>query len=108
MLPRRLRLTRTSFPKGGGRAQTQHFSAVFGASAQGGGAAAVVSKKVARRAVARNLIRRRMLEVMRPYALPQRFLVVYARAGSQNLSYNALARELTPLLDRITSHNRHA
>ena len=100
MLPRRLRLSRRAFPTGGARLATPHFSVVLGPS-RAGGAAAVVSKKVARRAVARNLLRRRMLEVMGPHVSPERYLVVYAKAGSPSLPFKALAAELDSLLSRI-------
>lgn len=61
----------------------------------------MVSKKVARRAVARNLLRRRMLELMRAYVSPERYLVVYAKAGSPALTFRAMAEELSSLLSRI-------
>lgn len=105
MLPRRHRLSRASFPgRGAGRrAETPHFSLVAGASSAGG-ASAVVSKKVARRAVDRNLLKRRMLSLMRPYVDHARFLVVYARSGAAALPYPALAEELTALLSRSVRH----
>ena len=101
MLPRRLRLARRAFPLKGARDGSPHFSLLSGPSGAGG-ASAVVSKKVARRAVARNLLRRRMLSVLRPYALPGRYLVVYARGGSAELSYAELSAELSGLLARAT------
>ncbi len=106
MLPRRSRLSRASFPgpRAGFRGSTAHFSAVWGPSLHGGGAAAVVSKKVARRSVDRHLLKRRMLEAMRPYALPGRFLVVYAKGGSTTLPFRAVAEELQTLLAKTTHH----
>lgn len=106
MLPRRSRLSRVSFPgpRAGFRGSTPHFSVVWGPSSHGGGAAAVVSKKVARRSVDRHLLKRRMLEAMRPFALPDRFLVVYAKAGSPTLAFRALAEELQSLLVKTTHH----
>ncbi len=87
------------------RAASPHFSIVWGASREGG-AAAVVSKKVARRATARNLLRRRMLSVMKPFVSGNRYLVAYARAGSDTLPFHALSGELSVLLARATSSHR--
>lgn len=103
MLPRRSRLPRAAFPdaRGAFRAASVHFSLSW-APVKAGGAAAVVSKKVARRAVDRHLLKRRMLEVLRPYASPSRSLVAYAKAGSLGLPYAAVKAELEPLLLRAT------
>lgn len=103
MLPRSRRLTRATFPdsRAGYRAASQHFSLSWGA-AKSGGAAAIVSKKVARRSVDRHLLKRRMLSVVRPYAATDRFLIAYARAGSPALSFTLLKQELTNLLARST------
>lgn len=105
MLPRRSRLSRVTFPGGrtGSRAASPHFSILWG-GAKSGGAAAVVSKKVARRSVDRHLLKRRMLAVIRPFAAEGRFLVVYARAGSPSLTYKALQEELSTLLIRVSAH----
>lgn len=110
MLPRRSRLSRVSFPgpRAGFQASTPHFSAVWGPSTHGGGAAAVVSKKVARRSVDRHLLKRRMLQAMRPFALPDRFLVVYAKGGSHTLPFRALAEELQTLLAKTINHSAHS
>lgn len=103
MLPRRSRLSRAAFPdsRSSYRAASAHFSLIW-APAKAGGAAAVVSKKVARRSVDRHLLKRRMLEVLRPYADPSRSLVAYAKAGSLGLPYAAVRAELEPLLSRAT------
>jgi RNase P protein component len=104
MLPRRLRLSRASFPgrTAGARASSESFSVVSGPS-KGGGCAAVVGKSVARRANARNLLKRRMLAVLRPWCSPDRYLVVYAKAAAATLPYRTLAAELTGLLRRLRS-----
>lgn len=65
-----------------------------------GGAAAVVSKAVAKRSPDRHTLKRRMLDVMRPYVRPDQYLVAYARAGSPALSYKELTHELSSLLAR--------
>lgn len=102
MLPRRLRLSRTSFPSRstGNRASSPSFTAVFGVSKEGG-CAAVVGKAVARRAVARHLLKRRIFAIIRPWCRTDRFLVVHARSSAASLSYKELAAELTELMRRI-------
>lgn len=101
MVPRRLRLSRASFPgrAQGARASSEAFSLVSGPSHEGG-CAAVVGKAVARRSVDRHLLKRRMLAVMRPFCAPGRYLVVYARGPAAALPYRALAAELSGLLRR--------
>lgn len=105
MLPRRHRLSRATFPHGrdGSRAASPHFSLSWGV-ARSGGAAVVVSKKVARRSVDRHLLKRRMLAVMRPFVREDRFLVAYARTGAHTLPFKALKEELTALLIRTQAH----
>jgi len=102
MLPRRLRLTRHSFPaRGSGvRVFSQSFTLVSGPS-KAGGCAVVVSKAVARRASARNLLRRRILSLLQPVCRSDRFLVLYARGSAATLTHQALTEELTGLLARI-------
>ncbi len=99
MLSRRLRLSRDHFEAAGSgqKAQSPHFSVIF-KTTKNGGCAAVVSKKVARRAVDRHLLKRRILALMRPWCSPNRSLIVYARAGAPTLPYRALTAELSPLL----------
>jgi ribonuclease P protein component len=103
MLPRSRRLTRATFPdtRTAYRAVSPHFSLSWG-PAKAGGAAAIVSKKVAKRSVDRHLLKRRMLAVVASYASPSRFLIAYARAGSPALSFTLVKQELTSLLARIT------
>ena len=102
MLPRRLRLTRRTFPVAtGARAASTHFSLTAGPAAPGhGGCAVVVSKKVARLSVARHLLKRRMLAVMRPWCNADQSLVAYARSGAPLLPYKELASELSALLTK--------
>ena len=100
-LPRRLRLSRAAFPgalQGRHRAASEHFSLTWGAK---GGTAAVISKKVAKRSVDRHLLKRRMLETMRPYAKEGHSLIAYARSGAPSLSFPELKRELVSLLARV-------
>jgi ribonuclease P protein component len=63
----------------------------------------VVSKKVAKSAVARNTLKRRALSIVRRYLQPGRSFVLYARAGSPSLPYAGLERELAALLDSIAA-----
>jgi ribonuclease P protein component len=104
MLPRPKRLTRVTFGSvvQGKRAVSAHFS-VTAAKSEEGRAAAVISKKVARRAVDRHLLKRRMLAVAAPHVRAGRSFVIYARAGSLTLSYAALKRELETLLTTLPS-----
>jgi ribonuclease P protein component len=65
-----------------------------------GGLAVVVSKKAAKLAVSRHLLKRRMLAAMRLYARADRAIIAYARPGAAALSYRALEAELSELLAR--------
>lgn len=60
----------------------------------------MVSKKVSKLSVGRHLLKRRVLSVLRPWCLPARALVVYARPGSQTLTFPILKEELEGLLAR--------
>ncbi|MDB5195150.1 MAG: Ribonuclease protein component [Parcubacteria group bacterium] len=102
MLPRPKRLTRATFGPviAGKRALSAHFSVTVAPSVEGR-AAAVVSKKTAKRAVDRHLLKRRMLAVASPHVLSGRSFVMYARAGSLALPYRTLARELGDLLTSL-------
>lgn len=102
MLARARRLTRAavSAQKSGTRAVSAHFS-VTAFRSEEGRAAAVVSKKVARRSVDRHLVKRRMLEALAPFVAPGRSFIVYARAGSIELPYRALEAELRTLLTSL-------
>jgi ribonuclease P protein component len=102
MLSREKRLTRADFDAvaKGKRAISAHFS-VSAAPSSLGKAAAVVSKKVAKRSVDRHLLKRRMLAAAVPYIRPGRSFVLYARAGSPSLPFGTLKRELTELLTKL-------
>lgn len=99
MLPRPKRLDRASFGKvaAGKRAATRHFSVSILPSVEGR-AAVVVSKKVAKRAVDRHLLKRRVLSILASHVVPGRSFVVYARSGSPSLPYTVLTAEITELL----------
>ncbi|HEX2792299.1 MAG TPA: ribonuclease P protein component [Candidatus Paceibacterota bacterium] len=102
MIPRRLRLPRAHFASAtsGIRSVSPHFSLTVRKTSVSGGCAAVISKKVAKRAVDRHLLKRRIFSVMRPWCDPARSIIVYARAGSGALPFSALKRELAELLTR--------
>jgi ribonuclease P protein component len=102
MLPRRLRLTRQAFGEMRGlrRVQSPHFSISVGEAALGG-AAVVVSKKIAKSAVSRHLLKRRVMAVIRPYVEAHHTLVVYAREGANELPYPVLKDELISLVRSI-------
>ena len=108
MLPRRLRLTRRAFalPGHARRAASTHFSVSASPALSEGGCAVVVSKKVARLSVARHLLKRRILSVMRPWCAGPYSVIVYARAGSSNLSFHTLKTELSEILARILPEER--
>lgn len=102
MLPRRLRLSRTTFPKAGRgtRLSSLHFTLLYGPSSDGG-CSVVISKKVAPRSVDRHRIKRKMLALMRPYCLSTRYLVAYAKKDARALSSRELRTELTDLLTHL-------
>ena len=106
MIPRRLRLSRQDFESvlgGSGlqRAQSPHFSIVYGPKPEGsGGCGVVVSKKVVKSSVARHLLKRRIREVIRPTCRIDAVLVVYARPGAPSLPFEELKSELSELLER--------
>jgi ribonuclease P protein component len=99
MLPRAKRLTRADFAQvaKGKRALSAHFSVTV-LSSPIGRAAAVVSKKVAKRSVDRHQLKRRILAVAASHIQNGRSFVVFARGGSPALSSQALRQELTTLL----------
>ena len=60
----------------------------------------MASKKAAKLAVSRHLLKRRMLAVMRPFYSADRAIIAYARPGASRIPYRALAAELGSLLAR--------
>lgn len=106
MLPKRLRLSRRQFPdtRGLKRASSLHFSVSYGESPEGG-VAVIISKKVARLAVSRHLLKRRVLSILRPYAIENRVLVVHARADAANIPFSELKDELISLIRSILPTN---
>ena len=109
MLPRKLRLSREDFGEARGlkRAASPHFSVSYGPARGSGGAAVVVSKKVAKLAVARHLLKRRILSVARPYVATGRTLVIHVRPAAAALSFPELKSELNSLLGSILPAHRN-
>lgn len=103
MLKRGLRLKRSTFPAVGvgARTKSEHFSIVSGTSKSSSGCAVVVSKKVAKKSVDRHLLKRRVQAVMAPFCKKGRFIVVYAKNGSEKLNFQTLKKELVTLLTQI-------
>ena len=84
------------------RAMGPHFSISYGPTPETGGCGVVVSKKVEKSSVKRHLLKRRIREVLRNYCSKDHTLIVYARPGSQELSFEELSKELSEQIERIT------
>jgi ribonuclease P protein component len=106
MLPKKLRLTRETFPdtRGLKRASSAHFSVSYGDSAKGG-VAVVISKKVAKLAVSRHLLKRRILSVARPFVNGKHVIVIHTRPGAAGIPFTELKNELISLLGSILGRN---
>jgi ribonuclease P protein component len=102
MLPKSFRLTRQDFPDTRvlKRVTSPHFSISYGPSLNGG-IAVVISKKVARLAVSRHLLKRRILAVLRPYVSDTLVLVVHTRTGASAIPFPELKEELLSLVRSI-------
>ena len=109
-MPGRRALSRSDFSLISGdrsskRAASTHFSVTY--SSQGSGLAVVVSKKVAKSAVERHLIKRRIREaahaVANREAVVQSYgaLIIYARTGVGARPFAEIQAELTPLLEQL-------
>jgi len=110
MLPKRRRLSREGFDTARSlkRAASRHFSVSYGRQEGAGGAAVVVSKKVAKLAVSRHLLKRRVLAILDPYAREDETLIVFVRPGAAELPSPALRDELISLLsDILPAPNRN-
>lgn len=108
MLPRKNRISVKDFPAHkvqGFRAFSPFFSAVFYPLKREGSkeshAAIVVSKKTAKTAVARNLLRRRFYELLAPYFKDfsaVTTIVVYPKAEAQKAEFAVLRSEIEKAL----------
>src|SRR3989344_5669108 len=98
MLSREHRLSRLDFTalKRGKRATTEHFSCSFrrGAPLRVG---IVISKKVAKKATDRHLLKRRMSAIIEKERLQNGHYAFYARKDSPTLSFPHIKEEITTL-----------
>lgn len=83
------------------RATSPHFAVSWGPVEGSGGAGVVVTKKVEKSSVKRHVLKRRIREAIRPFASPTHALIVYARPGSQTLSFEDISSELSELIGRV-------
>lgn len=105
MLPRSQRLTRghfTASQKTAKRLSGEYFTLVVSPSPVFRGAV-VVSKKVAAKAVLRNLIKRRVMHVLEKNPPLPGTYVVYAKKGAAALPFSKIEEEVTSLLKKIKS-----
>lgn len=101
-----MRLSAVSAQAGGARVlSSPHFLVRIARDIEPVGfrAAAVVSARVSRAAVERNLLRRRIYACLRPFLvfLQDARLVIQAKQGAAALSFKELQSELSELLRRI-------
>lgn len=97
MFSKRTRLPKEAFGAPGKRVSSTHFSAITPHGVKG--YAVVVSKKVARLAVRRNRIKRRVRAALSALSLPPAF-VVFPRASADHLSAKELRTELAVLVSK--------
>lgn len=99
MLPTKNRLKREDFNtlKGGKRTVTEHFSCTSYPSPLLK-VAVVISKKVAKRAVDRHLLKRRIHSVIHKKSPPAGVYNIYARKNSPTLTYAHIEEEIATLL----------
>ena len=99
MFKRQQRLSRAAFDKAlasGKRRSGAHFSIVWSSTVSG--YAVVVPKKIARLSVTRHRIKRRVLEALRTLSVPKKGLIVFPRAGVEDMGYDEMRSELAQLL----------
>ncbi|OHA80230.1 MAG: ribonuclease P protein component [Candidatus Yonathbacteria bacterium RIFCSPHIGHO2_01_FULL_44_41] len=108
MLPRKNRISRKNFPTHkarGSRVFSPFFSAVFyqndDVEEKQSRMATVVSKKTAKTAVARNLLRRRFYELFMPYLkemIRPTTVVIYPKSEAQKVPFSFLKSEIEKAL----------
>lgn len=101
MFPRRERLSRAVFPTAlstGRRFSSQNLSVIFPKESKG--YAVIVSKKTARLAVTRHLIKRRVLAALRTLPLPPS-LIIFPKSSVSGMQYQDVKLELANLLSKI-------
>ena len=104
MVPRTKRLSRADFTSvaKGKRAVSAHFSLTYRIT-QESKVAVVVSKKIAKKATQRHLLKRRVLAVVRDILPPATSIIVYARKESVALPYSHIQKEMKELLTNLVS-----
>lgn len=105
MLPKRQRLSRREFEvllKKGRRIHGDHASLVILPAAETK-CGVVVSKKTARRATARNLMRRRVFSILRDTlpSIAPKHIAVLTRPSAVTLDFDALHDDLRALLVKV-------
>ncbi len=102
MLPRRSRLSREGFDSlmRSRRYSSPHFSLSIQENGQYAGLGVVISKKVAKLAVSRHLLKRRISSVLAPFHTDSRALALFAKPGSKELPFSELKSELLGLLEQ--------
>lgn len=100
MFPRSLRLSRAGFDQSRklSRKTTAHFSISYGAGIVAAGIGVIVPKKAVRSAVDRHRLKRRIREIVRTCVKQGGFpdiVVISARTGSSELSFQAITDELS-------------
>ncbi|MBU0749892.1 ribonuclease P protein component [Patescibacteria group bacterium] len=100
MLPRHSRLSREGFDAlmRARKTSSSHFAIAHQENSLYSGCGVVVSKKVARLAVSRHLIKRRIYSILKPFCTETRALAVFVRPGAKDLSFSEIEEELTALL----------
>lgn len=109
MLPRSNRISKKLFPNtsAGKVFSNSNFSLRFlikNGSTEQFKASVVVSKKVAKTAIKRNLLRRRVYSIIQKEGskIPKGLnLIVYAKSGSTELSFTELKQAITELLSVV-------
>lgn len=101
MLPRRSRLSREGFDSimRSRRYSSPHFSLSIQENGLYSGLGIVISKKVAKLAVSRHLLKRRISSVLAPFYTDTRAIAVFAKPGSKELPFPELKTELLGLLE---------
>ncbi len=101
VVPRSSRLSRSSFAevgKRGKRLSSAHFSLTLSSTTPG--YAVVVSKKVAKLAVARHKLKRKVTAALSSLTLPPG-LIVYPKVSAGTLSVAEIKKELSSVLSKI-------
>ena len=99
MLPKAQRLTKDDFKtlEKGKRSISAHFSCTKQPSSFLK-VAIIISKKAAKKAVDRHLLKRRVSAVIHKNPPPAGYYCIYARTGSNLLPYSQIVEEITALL----------